>query len=66
MGIGTIIAYRAAQRAVFLYGFGKNERDNVADDELARWRIAGRVVLEGSADLIASAIADGRMMEVGE
>ena len=34
-GYRTIIAFRAAHRAVFLYGFAKNERDNIADDELA-------------------------------
>jgi hypothetical protein len=28
------MAYRRDVRAVFLYGFAKNERDNVADDEL--------------------------------
>ena len=34
-GYRTIIAYRAGDRAVFLYGFAKNERDNIGDDELA-------------------------------
>src|SRR5436190_20900606 len=40
-GYRTIIAYRAAQRSVFLYGFGKSERENIDDDELARWRVGG-------------------------
>jgi|SRR5436190_6151434 hypothetical protein len=63
-GYRTIIAYRAAQRSVFLYGFGKSERENIDDDELARWRIAGRVMLEGNADWIEAAIADGQLREV--
>ena len=57
-------AYRADERSVFLYGFGKNERDNIDGDELARWKIAGRVILEGDADWIESAIADGHLTEV--
>jgi len=63
-GYRSIIAYRAGKRSVFLYGFGKNERDNVDGDELARWKIAGRVILEGDADWIESAIADGHLTEV--
>ena len=34
-GLVQIIAYRAGDRAVFLYGFAKNERDNIGDEELA-------------------------------
>jgi hypothetical protein len=63
-GYRTIMAYRAGERSVFLYGFGKNERDNIDGDELARWKIAGRVLLEGDADWIVSAIADGHLTEV--
>ena len=59
-----IIAYRAAKRSVFLYGFGKSERENIGDDELARWKIAGRVVLEGDDGWIEAAIADGHLTEV--
>ena len=38
--------------------------ENIDDDELARWRIAGRVMLEGNADWIEAAIADGQLREV--
>jgi hypothetical protein len=63
-GYRTIMAYRAGERSVFLYGFGKNERDNIDGDELARWKIAGRVILGGDADWIESAVADGHLTEV--
>lgn len=49
---------------MFLYGFGKNERDNIDGDEFARWKITGRVNLEGDADWIKSAIAEGHLTEV--
>jgi hypothetical protein len=63
-GYRTIMAYRAGERSVFRYGFGKNERDDIDGDELARGKIAGRVILEGDADWIRSAIADGHLTEV--
>jgi hypothetical protein len=34
-GHRVLIAYQRSRRAVFLYGFAKSERDNIADDELA-------------------------------
>ncbi|MBI1208027.1 MAG: type II toxin-antitoxin system RelE/ParE family toxin, partial [Azospirillum sp.] len=33
-GYRMLIAYRAEDRAVFLYGFAKHERDNIGPDEL--------------------------------
>jgi len=37
-----IVAYRAAGRAVFLFGFAKNDRDNIKDHELQQLRVLGR------------------------
>jgi hypothetical protein len=44
-GFRTLIAYRRRERAVFLFGFAKNERDNVDDDELETLRERGQVFL---------------------
>lgn len=33
-GYRMLVAYRHGNRAIFLYGFAKNERDNIQDDEL--------------------------------
>ena len=36
------MAFKAETRAVFVYGFAKNERDNIDPDELDFWRrVAG-------------------------
>ncbi|MBF0526161.1 MAG: type II toxin-antitoxin system RelE/ParE family toxin, partial [Deltaproteobacteria bacterium] len=32
------MAYRSGERAVFLYGFAKNERDNIENNELETLR----------------------------
>src|SRR5262249_38975342 len=55
-GYRTIIAYRRGDRAVFLYGFAKNEKANLDDDELAYWRRIGRSYLALDEDGIAAAI----------
>ncbi len=33
-GYRTLLAFRAGNRTAFLYGFAKNERDNIGPDEL--------------------------------
>lgn len=33
-GYRTLIAYKKNKRAIFLYGFAKNERDNIDNNEL--------------------------------
>ena len=63
-GYRTIIAYRRGDRAVFLYGFAKNERANLDDDELAYWRQIGRSYLALDEDGIEAAIAAGELTEV--
>ena len=37
-GYRTLMAFKSKSRAVFVYGFAKNERDNVGPDELEFWR----------------------------
>ncbi len=37
-GYRVLIAYRRGNRAIFLYGFAKSERENIDDDELATLR----------------------------
>lgn len=44
-GFRTIILYRTAERAFFVYGFSKNNRDNIDDDEEVAFKKAARYVL---------------------
>jgi hypothetical protein len=55
-GFRMIVAYRVAWRAVFLYGFAKNDRDNIKDDELQTLQTLGANWLEASDDIIAQAL----------
>jgi hypothetical protein len=63
-GYRMVIAYRVGERAIFLYGFAKNERDNIAPDELEDLRDAAHGWLEATAERIAAALADGAIEEV--
>lgn len=64
-GYRTIIAYRRGERAVFLYGFAKNERANLDDDELVYWQQVGRTYLALDSEGLAAAVAAGELKEVG-
>jgi hypothetical protein len=58
------VAYRASGRAVFLYAFAKNERDNIDPDELLTLREIGAAWLAVDAQHIAQAIERGILQEV--
>jgi hypothetical protein len=63
-GFRTVIAYRRGDRAIFLFGFAKNERDNVDGDELDELKAVARRFLALSEDQIEALIAAHEMMEV--
>ena len=63
-GYRTVIAYRRGDRAIFLLGFGKNERANIDDDELEDLRGQARAFLGLSMDQIEAAIAEDELTEV--
>jgi hypothetical protein len=63
-GYRMIIAYRVKERAVFLYGFTKNERENIEPDELADLRLVARGWLEAASERIETALKEGAIQEV--
>jgi len=63
-GYRTIVAYRAKGRAIFLYGFAKNERDNIQPHELLDLRTVGLNWLNATRQQIADAIVEGLLQEV--
>lgn len=63
-GHRTLLAYRAGERSVFLYGFAKSERDNIDAAELRVWRARARAFLELSENALEARIADDDVTEV--
>ncbi|MFY3138036.1 type II toxin-antitoxin system RelE/ParE family toxin [Achromobacter xylosoxidans] len=63
-GFRTIILYRTAERAFFVYGFAKSDRDNIDDNEKAEFRKAAVHVLGLSEKHLAELIQKGLFSEV--
>jgi hypothetical protein len=63
-GYRMLVAYRAGDRAVFLYAFAKNERENIGDDELLAYREIGAAWLRADLRQLTWALEDGRLQEV--
>ena len=62
-----MIAFRRGDRAVFLYGFAKNERSNIDAEELDEFRRLARGFLELlNAQQIGALIAESELIEVND
>ena len=65
-GYRMIVAYRDKTRAVFLYAFAKNERENIDQDELVEFRKVGLNWLNAPPQTLAEAIEDSFLQEVDD
>ena len=63
-GYRALLAFRAKGCAVFVYGFAKNERDNVGPDELEFWRRIASAFLAATEAQLAALIDARELMEV--
>jgi hypothetical protein len=59
-----LIGLRSKLRAVFLFGFAKNELDNIDDDQLATLRETAALWIAAHAQKIDRALKDGLLIEV--
>ena len=63
-GYRTIILFRVGEKAFFVYGFPKSERDNIQKDELAAFKEMAAIVLSLSDTQLAAALKIGEYHEV--
>lgn len=63
-GFRTIILFHSGERAIFAYGFAKNERDNITVSELAEFRALAKVLLGVDDSRLAKAVENGTLVEV--
>ena len=63
-GYRTVVAYRMGDRAVFLFGFAKNERDNVSAADEHALAVTGSVLLASDAAAIRVALLTGELKEI--
>lgn len=65
-GARTLIAYRSGHVMFFIYGFPKNERDNIESDELKALRLLAKELLGYGAQDLAKAAEVGELIEVND
>jgi hypothetical protein len=58
------VAYQFGDRAFFIYGFAKNERNNIDARELKVLKHLASIHLGLSVAQITRALADGKLIEV--
>jgi len=63
-GYRTIILFRRGERAVFMYGFAKSERDNIEADEEQEFKEAAKHVLALTEKQLAELVREGDFVEV--
>src|SRR5580698_1042818 len=65
-GYRTILLFRRGQRAVFVYGFAKKERENIDSDEEKQFKEAAHHVLRLTEKQLAQLVIQGDFLEVRE
>ena len=63
-GFRSIVLFRQGNRAIFAYGFAKNQRENIGRPELKAFRKLADVMLSLDDRVLKAAISNGTMMEV--
>ena len=63
-GYRMIVGYRVKDRAVFLLGFAKNERENIEDNELLSLRETAERWLAADASRIKKELELGNLQEI--
>ena len=63
-GLRTVLAYRQASRVVFLYVFGKSDRDNITDAEQQALSELGDEYMGMTTERINSLILSGILQEI--
>jgi hypothetical protein len=63
-GYRSLIVYRVHDRAVFVFGFAKSERENVETDELEDLRTTARLLLGYTMRQLDEAVANDELWEL--
>jgi len=63
-GVRTLVASKIQDQWFFLYGFAKNERDNISDQELRVLQVIAGSWLEQDQHMLQRALEGGELKEV--
>ena len=65
-GVRTLVATNKGSRWFFVFGFEKNERDNISDDELQALQDFAADWLQRTVAQLDEAVADGALLEISD
>lgn len=63
-GFRTIIAFRSGDRSIFMYGFAKDRKANLTDDELLVYRRLAEIFLGADNAMLGRLLAADELKEV--
>jgi hypothetical protein len=63
-GYRTLLTHRTSEHVFFVFGFAKNERDNITTKELKALKAQSKALGTLSTDQIDSALKSGALIEV--
>jgi len=63
-GVRTLLVYKAGTSACFIYGFAKNTRANIKDNELKGLKTYAGILFDYSAKELNQAVKTGALIEV--
>jgi hypothetical protein len=63
-GVRTLLAFQIRDKAFFLYGFSKNERDNISDKELRGLKLLAANFLSYDRRALSKALRAQELIEV--
>ena len=63
-GYRTVNAFRSGARAIFLFGFPKNEKANIRKQELTALKMLAADLLTGEEVKLDRSVADGSLIEI--
>jgi hypothetical protein len=64
-GLRTILAFKIGNKAFFMYGFAKNERDNISSKELKALKRMAKELLDYSVKQLEQAVKTGSLYRGG-
>ncbi|WP_435274233.1 type II toxin-antitoxin system RelE/ParE family toxin [Psychrobium sp. nBUS_13] len=63
-GLRTIVAFKVADKSFFIFGFAKNQRENISTKELKTLKLMAKELLGYSNLQLDKAIKSGELIEV--
>lgn len=63
-GSRSILAYQVKEKAFFIFGFAKNEKATISDEELKIAKVFAKELLQYSNEQLNKLIKDGKLYEV--